>query len=150
VVTLFTNNVGNYLQVLSDLSTTNLGPYYRYESGTSMAAAGVSGMLALMQQYFQQQKPSVTNSPALNKALLINEARSVSDQYRLSPSNSVNIEGWGLANLPTTLPTNLSVKGITSGSMLVFDQDRQKALATGQSQTYHVKLDQAAVNKGLR
>ena len=29
-----------------------LGPYYRYDSGTSLAAAGVSGVLALIQDYF--------------------------------------------------------------------------------------------------
>ena len=33
----------------------SLGPYYRYESGTSMAAADVSGTLALMQEFFQQR-----------------------------------------------------------------------------------------------
>jgi hypothetical protein len=48
-----TNDNGNYFQVLSNLNN-QLGPYYRYESGSSMAAAGVSGTLALMQEFFEQ------------------------------------------------------------------------------------------------
>ena len=41
------------MQVLSNLNDTASGrAYYRYESGTSMAAADVSGVLALMQDYF--------------------------------------------------------------------------------------------------
>ena len=49
-----TNDLGNYFEVLSNLNE-DLGPYYRYESGTSMAAAEVSGTLALMQEFFQQR-----------------------------------------------------------------------------------------------
>ena len=50
------------------------GPYYRYESGTSMAAADVSGVLALMMDYFTNTLHA-TPSPALLKAMLINGAR---------------------------------------------------------------------------
>ena len=32
-----------------------LEPHYRFESGTSMAAPAVSGMLALMQEFFEQK-----------------------------------------------------------------------------------------------
>ena len=67
-----TNGSGNYFEVLSNLNNT-LGPFYRYESGTSLAAAEVSGALALMQEFFQRL--GRTNSPALMKALLINGAR---------------------------------------------------------------------------
>ena len=69
-----TNDLGDYYVVLSNLNNsltgTNLQPphYYRYESGTSMSAAGVSGTLALMQQFFEQAM-NVTNSPAMMKAL---------------------------------------------------------------------------------
>ena len=68
-----TNDNGDYFQVLSNLNE-GLGPYYRYESGTSMSAADVSGVLALMQEFFEsrlQMRPS----PALLKAMLINGAR---------------------------------------------------------------------------
>ncbi len=50
-----TNYLGDLEQVLEGMNDS-LGGYYRYESGTSMAAADVSGVLALMQDYF-------TNNP---------------------------------------------------------------------------------------
>ena len=50
---------------------SNLGSFYRYESGTSMAAQAVSGVLALLQEFFQQRLQRGF-SPALMKALLIN------------------------------------------------------------------------------
>ena len=49
-----TNDLGNYLQVLEGMNDS-LGQYYRYESGTSMAAADASGMLALMQEFFESR-----------------------------------------------------------------------------------------------
>ena len=42
-----TNSSSNYFEVLSNLNET-LGPFYRYESGTSLSAAEVSGVLALI------------------------------------------------------------------------------------------------------
>ncbi|HMJ90976.1 MAG TPA: S8 family serine peptidase, partial [Candidatus Acidoferrum sp.] len=76
VLMTFTNDVGNYWEVLRGLNDTNgPGPKYRYESGTSMAAPVVSGVLAMMQEFYANTF-SATNSPALNKALLVNGARS--------------------------------------------------------------------------
>ena len=72
----------------------SLGPYYRYESGTSMAAADVSGTLALMQEFFQQRLGR-TNSPALMKALLINGARSVGDLYDFNVHRRRQFPGLG-------------------------------------------------------
>jgi subtilisin-like proprotein convertase family protein len=141
-----TNDLGNYLEVLSNMNNT-LGPYYRYESGTSMSAADISGMVALMQQYFEQRM-FVTNSPALMKALLINGARPVADRYDLQVNNSINFEGWGMANLQTTIPTNLDFTAGTS--MLFFDQSPTNALATNQKRTYTVQVDPSAVDSPLR
>jgi len=42
-----TNDLGDYFQVLQKMND-DLGPWYRYESGTSMSAPAVSGMLALI------------------------------------------------------------------------------------------------------
>ena len=61
-----TNDLGNYYQVLEGMNDS-LGGWYRYESGTSMAAADVSGVLALMQDYFTNTLHA-TPSPALLKA----------------------------------------------------------------------------------
>src|SRR5205085_7123815 len=102
-----TNEHGNFLQVLKSLND-QLGTFYRYESGTSMSAADVSGLLALMQEFFEQRL-HVTNSPALMKALLINGARSIGS-YNLQPQNTINFQGWGLANLTNTIAEALTAQ----------------------------------------
>ncbi len=89
-----TNDLGNYLQVLAGLNDS-LGPYYRYESGTSMAAADVSGTLALMQEFFESRLGLTNHSPALMKALLINGARSVADQYDFNTQARGQLPGLG-------------------------------------------------------
>jgi subtilisin family serine protease/subtilisin-like proprotein convertase family protein len=142
-----TNDLGNYLEVLSNMNNS-LGPFYRYESGTSMSAADISGMVALMQEYFEQ-RVFMTNSPALMKALLINGARPVADRYDLQVNNSINFEGWGLANLQTSIPTNV-IAANNGTSMLFFDQSPTNALATNQKRTYTVTVDPAAVDSPLR
>jgi subtilisin-like proprotein convertase family protein len=133
-----TNELGNYLDVLSNLNNT-LGPYYRYESGSSMAAASVSGTLALMEEFFTQRL-HLTNSPALMKALLINGARPLGAQYDFKVQKALNSQGWGQVSLPTSLPGGLTNSSPTTGApMLFFDQNPANALATGQSYTYTVK-----------
>jgi subtilisin-like proprotein convertase family protein len=141
-----TNNPGNYFLVLSNLdqsigkinpSSTGPGPYYRYESGTSMAAADVSGVLALMQGFFTNQW-NMRPSPALMKAMLINGARATGF-YNFQAHNSINYEGWGLINLPDSLPPAITTNVSTpSASMFIFDQSPTNALATGDSQTFTV------------
>ena len=149
-----TNELGDYLGVLEGMNN-GLGPYYRYETGTSMSAADVSGTLALMQEFFQQRLGR-TNSPALMKALLINGARSLGGSYDFAtqPTNSTgatgNSQGWGLINLPTTLQPGLTNAGSTANSVVMIDQNPATALATGQSQTFHLTLSPAATTQPLR
>jgi len=148
-VVVTTNDLGDYFQVLSNLnnsitSTNGAGPhYYRYESGTSMAAAHASGVLALMQGFFEQNLHR-TNSPALMKALLINGARSAGNLYDFQARSALNFQGWGMVKLDSTLPP-----GITNAfnlnqpnSVLAFDQSPDAALATGDSVTRFVSLDE--------
>ncbi len=143
-----TNGSGNYFEVLSNLNHT-LGPFYRYESGTSLSAAEVSGALALMQEFFQNM--GRTSSPALMKALLINGARplTVSSGFQVrSPTNS---EGWGLINLTNSLPLGFSNALVHAAApMQVFDQSPDDSLATGQSHTRVVSLSPAATSQPLR
>ncbi len=156
---IYTNNIGDYFQVLSNLNDSiGTGPpfYYRYESGTSMSAAGVSGMLACMQEFFQQ-KLQLTNSPALMKALLINGARDVNtNMYDFNVANTVNSGGWGLPNLPNTIPPSLAnASGVSAGNasslpILFFDQSLSNALATGQSKTRVLTLAGGASAQPLR
>ncbi|HWW00076.1 MAG TPA: S8 family serine peptidase [Candidatus Acidoferrum sp.] len=150
-----TNDHGNFLQVLSNMNTS-LGGFYRYESGTSMAAADASGTLALIQDYFQRLPVPLTNSPALMKALLINGARSLGSAYDFQVTNAINYQGWGQVFLPTTLPASLSNSVSaqealgTTASMFVFDQNPTNALATGQSYTRSFTLSGTAQTQPLR
>jgi subtilisin-like proprotein convertase family protein len=137
-----TNENGDQLTVLSNLNNSLSGGvaphYYRYESGTSMSAGGVSGTLALMQEFFQSR--GITNSPAMMKALLINGARSVdSSLYNFLVRNTINYQGWGLPKLPNSISaswaTNTSFLTAPSNSIYMYDQAPTNALATGQSKT---------------
>lgn len=142
------NTNSNYFEVLSNLNQT-LGPFYRYESGTSLSAAAVSGVLALMQEFFQGF--GRTNSPALMKALLINGARPLGDSGGFQAAGVTNSAGWGLINLTNTLPPGLSNAFVQAAApMQVFDQDPAGALATGQSRTRFISLSAAAASQPLR
>lgn len=145
---LSTNDLGNTMEVLEQLND-DLGAPYRYESGTSMAAAHVSGFLALLQEYFEQRL-NVTNSPALMKALLINGARSLGQPYSFETRSTVNYQGWGLPNLPTTLPPLIATNGATRGQLMFFDQHPTNSLATGDSHTWTIQMDDFAVGEPLR
>ena len=89
-----TNNQGNAEQVLEGLNN-GLAPYYRFETGTSMAAPAVSGVLALFQDYFTNTLHE-TPSPALLKAMLINGSRSIGD-YNYALTNGNNFGRLGVA-----------------------------------------------------
>jgi len=141
-----TNDIGNFGQVLSNMNA-QLGPYYRYESGSSMAAAAVSGLLALMEQYFLDR--GLTNSPALMKGLLINGARSLSPQYDLQVRNVINHQGWGLPALPNILPADPAGSG-ASASVQFVDQDATNALSTGWSHTRTVTVNEVSRSFPLR
>ena len=111
-------------QVLAEVNAP-LAPYYRFESGTSQAAPVVSGMLALMQEFFEQRLPTGlrrTNSPALMKALIINGARSLGPLYDLQVQSSVNYQGWGLVNLTNCLPAMMLTRPEASWPIKLIDQ----------------------------
>ncbi|MEI7731269.1 MAG: S8 family serine peptidase [Verrucomicrobiota bacterium] len=123
-----------------------LKPWYRFETGTSMATPMVSGLCALFQEYFQTRFGH-TNSPALNKALLVNAARSF-DSYSLSDvltanaaGDSINYQGWGAANITNALPMNM-------GS--VIEQSSNTVLQTGDSLTYNVTVGSTGSNIPVR
>jgi subtilisin-like proprotein convertase family protein len=149
VYAIQTNGVyQDYYRVLATQLNTNLLRYYRYESGTSMSAGAVSGMLALMQQYLKQTL-GLTPSPALLKALLINGARPLNRQSDLNPAPQANLEGYGLPNLTNSIPVSLNGTNSTH-SMWLFDQSPTNALQTGQWHNYTVSLAGNATNSPLR
>src|ERR1035437_4873182 len=152
-----TNNPGDYFLVLSNLNqsigtfnpaSTGPGPYYRYQSGTSMSAAAVSGVLALMQDYFTNTLHA-TPSPVLLKAMLINGAR-VTGSYDFQAQNSINYEGWGLVNLTNAVPPGITNQLSAACASYFADQNPTNALVTGDSHTYHVTVASAAAALPLR
>jgi len=148
-ITTSTNDLENYYKVLKELNDA-LGPDYRYETGTSMSAPAVSGMLALMHEYYMKNM-GVTNSPALMKALLINGARVASSLYDLQVQNTINYQGWGVASLPTSLPpTTNGINTNAASSFVFYDQNPDDALATGQSRTRTVTLGTSGAGRTLR
>jgi subtilisin-like proprotein convertase family protein len=148
-----TNGYGTYFTVLSNLNT-NLMPSYRYESGTSMSAAAVSGLLADMEEFlitnFKTNLNGSTPSPALLKALLINGARPLGNGYDFDTQpQGPNAQGWGLPSLPNSIPANLLSNG--PASLVFFEQSPTNALQTGEWSTYTVNLsDLSATNSPLR
>jgi len=76
----------------------------------------------LMQDYFTNTLQA-TPSPALLKALLINGAR-LETGYTYDVQNTLNDRGWGLVNLPNSLPAGITtdVNNGTGESMLMLDQ----------------------------
>jgi subtilisin-like proprotein convertase family protein len=138
-----TNNFGNYYAVLEGLNDS-LGQYYRYESGTSMSAADVSGVLALMEDYFTNTLQT-TPSPALLKAMLINGSRPTGS-YNFQVDNPINYEGWGLIGLPNSLPAGITNQAGVACDNFYADQSPTNTLATGDSHTYLVTLDTNAAD----
>src|SRR5262249_4554804 len=105
-------------------------------------APGVCGVLALMQEFFEQRL-KIPFSPALLKALVINGARSVNPnvpRYDLAVTNSVKIQGWGLVNLTKSLPAALTNTDQQTWPLRFFDQSPTNTLATGQRHTWDLSL----------
>jgi subtilisin family serine protease len=150
-----TNDLGDYFDILqtnlnNNLVSSNGQLLYRYESGTSMAAPAVAGVLALMEDFFTNRW-HYQPSPALMKALLINGARSLSSTYDFQVRGEINYQGWGLVNLANSLPDGITNSFSTQGaSMLFVDQNPTNALATGDSQTIFVSVDPSAQDDLLR
>src|SRR5437879_8495393 len=105
-----------------------------------MAAAGVSGVLALMEEFFEQRL-KLGFSPALLKALLINGARSVNPDipgYDFGVTNAVKIQGWGLVNLTNSLPAAVTKADNKTWPVAFFDQSPNNTLATRHRPTWRL------------
>ncbi|MDD4238077.1 MAG: S8 family serine peptidase [Desulfotomaculaceae bacterium] len=100
--------------------------HYAYNSGTSMAAPIVTGMLALVREYFIQTR-SCQPCAALLKAALL-------DGAFVLPGYMENDEGWGRLKAPDP--------AINPARECLFVNQETK-LATGESKTYEYLLSAA-------
>lgn len=145
-----TNSFGDYFTVLKGMNSA-LKPWYRYESGTSMSAGAVSGVLALMQDFLEHEM-KVIPSPALLKAMLINGSRSIGLEYDFDvKSIGANEQGWGMPNIANCIPSSVTNSTGNGRSIAFFDQSPAEALSTGQYQTYTITAPGgAATNSPVR
>ncbi len=143
-----TNTIGVFTRLQAGLGE------YRMDSGTTYATPVVSGLLALFQEFFESRAATPLKrehlSPALMKALIINGARSLGENYDLQVRSFINYQGWGLPVLGNSLPTNLTASAEKEWSVRIIDQHPANALATGQSKTWTVTLKTNAAAYPLR
>ncbi|MGE4181103.1 MAG: S8 family serine peptidase, partial [Limisphaerales bacterium] len=145
---VITNGNFGYFDELKKLND-GLAPNYRFESGTSMAAPAVSGLLALYQDYFQRERRRIT--PALLKALLINGARSLGSHYNFSLRDVLNLQGWGGANITNALPAGEFGSSTGSVHAVQFtDQFGTNGITTGKEKTWRVTLAPEALDQILK
>ncbi len=130
----------DYFEQLEMLNES-LAPDYRFETGTSMAAPAVTGLLGLFQEFLLEQGHNP--SPALLKALLINGSRTAGELYDFQIDPTINFQGWGTVNLANSLPDNLGDEAVadTEATLQFFDQDVDNALATGEQRSWNLTLN---------
>lgn len=111
------------------------------DSGTSMAAAHVSGVCALLIQWWRQRNASLP-SPALLKALLINSAEDLAGGSDGRPGGTLghipnNDQGWGRVCLNNLLRDHPQSE---RGPRLSYDQEPAHALtAAGDERLFTVR-----------
>ncbi len=138
---------------LNETDTLNmLGSQFRYMRGTSVSAGMVSGLLALMQEFFANNFAH-TNKPSLNKALLINRARSLGPAYDFAVNNPVTHQGWGIPSLSNTVPSTgaIGFLGPTNSplnrNIVIVDESAlyTNQLASGQYHAFDVAVPGSAI-----
>jgi len=117
-----------------------VAPWYRFLSGTSMAAPAISGMLAQIQEFWQRPGVSLPKhiAAAAYKALLINSARPSSTLYTPNFRSVMNYAGWGQPSLPRALDSGVRLSR-TDGAVVELAGFAGE-LTTGASQSLRLKL----------
>ena len=102
---------------------------YNYGWGTSMASAGVTGTLLLLQQYYKSNNPNSFMKAATVKALAIHTA----DEAGIYPGPDITY-GWGLLNAEKAaivISTANTVSGISEKTLFNGTRFTQTVTATG-------------------
>ncbi|MFM8879869.1 MAG: S8 family serine peptidase, partial [Verrucomicrobiota bacterium] len=125
--------------VFDDLNRP-VAPWYRFLSGTSLAAPAVSGMLAQIQEFWH--RPGITLprfiEAAAYKALVINSARPSADLYAPNFRSVMNYAGWGRPSLPRALDSG--VRLTRADGAIVELAGFAGELTTGASQSLRLRL----------
>jgi len=113
-------------------------PMYLFDGGTSMATPLVSGCVAVVREYLQQNGVQ-TPSAALVKALVINGAEPLRGQYTPSETGVVpnHNQGFGRVNVARSVD-------VDADSRLLQFWDEARALDTGDEQAFKATLTRPA------
>ena len=132
--------------------------HYRFATGgTSYSAPVVSGMLALLQDFFEGTNvltdPNLrrTNSAAMMKALLINSARSLDAVYDYDMESQINYQGWGLPDLRRMIGEIMVTEADDANwPIQMRDIGGTNSLVTDFAHAYAVNVNPAVTNVPLR
>lgn len=134
-------------------------PYYRYESGTSMASPAIAGILAQIQEYYEVRRNN--RIPVAGyKAILINSAEVDNAAYQPKPNNTINYAGWGRPSVQRSIRSGFTAAsktlngfpgggastGGTNDQLIGFPivgRTNFEGLVTGESRSYKVRLSNA-------
>lgn len=158
-----TNCAQPFDMILSNLNE-NVGTHgppqgeYRFATGgTSYSAPVVSGMLALLQDFFEGTNvltdPNLrrTNSAAMMKALLINSARSLGTTYDYDMESQINYQGWGLPSIRRMIGEVMVTEADDANwPIQMRDIGGTNSLATDFAHAYAVDVNPAVTNVPLR
>ena len=125
-----------------------VAPWYRFLSGTSMAAPAVSGMLAQIEEFWHRPGLNLPRriEAAAYKAMVINSARPSSEIYAPNFRSVMNYGGWGRPSLPRALDSGVRLNR-ADGSVVELAGFAGE-LSTGTSQSVRLRLTTNEVASG--
>lgn len=120
----------------SDIGGTGSPARYSYCSGTSMASPHAAGAVVLLTEWWRSVNAGATPSPAMAKALLVNNAI---DMAGNTAARWNTLEGWGRVNI-----TNIIQPGVPA------EYWDQTEVLTATGQTHQVTVGVADPGKPVR